>query len=79
VGTIKYCGSGNCMKEPETCGQGLVERSARLAKMSALTTAMAQNLGQHQRTLVAAGGTDNNAKAEHDAYDAVAKEGLLLA
>jgi len=52
-----------------TCGQGLAERSALPAKLSALSAAMADNLEKHQRTLDF---TDNNARAEHDAYDAVA-------
>jgi hypothetical protein len=54
---------------PETCGQGLAERSALPAKLSALSAAMADNLDQHRRTLDL---TDHNARAEHDAYDAVA-------
>jgi len=54
---------------PNTCGQGLAERSALPAKLGALSAAMADNLEKHQRTLDF---TDNNARAEHDAYDAVA-------
>ena len=52
-----------------TCGQGLAERSALPAKLSALSAAMADNLDEHQRTLDL---TDKNARTEHDAYDAVA-------
>lgn len=54
---------------PKTCGQGLAERSELPAKLSALSAALADNLEKHQRTLDF---TDNNARAEHDAYDAVA-------
>ena len=54
---------------PNTCGQGLAERSALPAKLSALSAAMADNLEKHQRTLDF---TDLNARAEHDAYDTVA-------
>ena len=53
----------------ETCGQGLAERSALPAKLGALSAAMADNLDEHQRTLDL---TDNNARAEHAAYAAVA-------
>ena len=55
---------------PNTCGQGLAERSVLPAKLSALSAAMADNLERHQRTLDF---TDNNARAEHDAYDVVAR------
>src|SRR4029453_14610795 len=54
---------------PDTCGQGLAERSALPSKLSALSAAMADNLHEHQRTLDL---TDKNARAEYDAYDAVA-------
>ena len=54
---------------PESCGQGLAERSALPAKMSALTAAMADNLDKHRGTLDL---TDTHARAEHDAYDDVA-------
>jgi len=57
-----------CM--PTTCGQGLAERSTLPAKLSALSAAMADNLEKHQRTLDF---TDHNARAENDAYDAVAR------
>ena len=52
-----------------SCGPGLAERSTLPAKLSALSAAMADNLNEHQRTLDL---TDNNARAEHDAYQAVA-------
>ena len=55
---------------PNTCGQGLAERSVLPSKLGALAAAMADNLERHQRTLDF---TDNNAGAEHDAYDAVAR------
>ena len=57
-----------CM--PTTCGQGLAERSTLPAKLSALSAAMADNLEKRQRTLDF---TDHNARAENDAYDAVAR------
>jgi hypothetical protein len=57
------------MNRPQTCGQGLAERSALPAKLGALSAAMADNLEKHQRTLDL---TDNNARAEHEAYEAVA-------
>jgi uncharacterized protein YndB with AHSA1/START domain len=57
------------MNQPDTCGRGLAERSAVPAKLGALTAAMADNLEKHQRTLDL---TDNNAKAEHEAYEDVA-------
>jgi uncharacterized protein YndB with AHSA1/START domain len=57
------------MKKPETCGQGLAERSALPATLGALAVAMADTLEQHRRTLDL---SDQNAKAEDDAYEAVA-------
>jgi uncharacterized protein YndB with AHSA1/START domain len=57
------------MNQPETCGQGLAERSAVPAKLGALSAAMAENLEEHQRTLDL---TDDNATAERDAYEVVA-------
>jgi uncharacterized protein YndB with AHSA1/START domain len=57
------------MNQPETCGLGLAERSAVPAKLGALSAAMADNLEKHQRTLDL---TDNNAKAEREAYEVVA-------
>jgi uncharacterized protein YndB with AHSA1/START domain len=57
------------MTEPETCGRGLAERSALPANLGALSAAMADTLETHQRTLDL---TDHNARAEHEAYEAVA-------
>ena len=59
------------MNQPDTCGQGLAERSAVPAKLGALTAAMADNLEKHQRTLDL---TDNNAETEHEAYEVVASD-----
>jgi hypothetical protein len=53
------------MDEPRTCGEGLAERSAFPARVSALTAAMADVLETHQQTLDL---TDDNARAEHTAY-----------
>jgi hypothetical protein len=50
------------MDEPRTCGEGLAQRSALPARMSALTAAMAEVLETHQQTLDL---TDDNARAEH--------------
>ena len=57
------------MNGPQTCGQGLAERSALPANLGALSAAMADILEKHQRTLDL---TDTNARAEHEAYEAVA-------
>ena len=59
------------MDEPRTCGKGLAERSALPARLSALTTAMADMLEQHQQTLDL---TDDNARAEHTAYQLLADD-----
>jgi hypothetical protein len=57
------------MDEPRTCGEGLAQRSALPARVSALTAAMAEVLETHQQTLDL---TDDNARAERIAYQQLA-------
>jgi hypothetical protein len=59
------------MDEPRTCGEGLAQRSALPARVSALTAAMAEVLETHQPTLDLA---DDNARAEHIAYEQLATD-----
>ena len=59
------------MNEPHTCGNGLAERSALPARLSALTAAMADVLEKHQQTLDL---TDDNARAELTAYQLLASD-----
>ena len=59
------------MQEPRPCGQGLAERSALPARVSALTAAIADILETHQQTLDF---TDDNAKAEYIAYQQLADD-----
>ena len=59
------------MDEPQTCGKGLAQRSALPARVSALTAAMAEVLETHQQTLDL---TDDNAWAEHVAYQQLADD-----
>ena len=59
------------MDEPRTCGKGLAERSALPSRLSALTAAMAAVLETHQETLDL---TDDNASAEHVAYQLLADD-----
>ena len=59
------------MNEPHTCGNGLAERSALPARLSALTAAMADVLEKHQQTLDL---TDDNARAELTAYQLLAND-----
>ena len=59
------------MDEPRTCGKGLAERSALPAQLSALAAAIADVLERHQQTLDL---TDDNARAEHTAYQHVASD-----
>ena len=59
------------MDEPRTCGRGLAERSALPARVSALTAAMAEVLETHRQTLDL---TDDNAGAEHIAYQQLADD-----
>lgn len=53
------------MLQPRTCGEGLAQRSALPARLSALTDAMAEVLETHQQALDF---TDDNATAERTAY-----------
>ncbi len=59
------------MDEPRTCGEGLAQRSALPARVSALTAAMVEVLDTHQHTLDL---TDDNARAEHIAYQQLAND-----
>ena len=59
------------MDEPITCGKGLAERSALPARLSALAAAIADVLERHQQTLDL---TDDNARAEHTAYQLLASD-----
>ena len=59
------------MDKSRTCGKGLAERSVLPARLSALTAAIADALEKHQQTLDL---TDDNARAEHTAYQQLAGE-----
>ena len=61
------------MSTPEqpTCGKGLAENSLLPAKLSALLVAMAENLEVHTKALDL---TDQNSRAEYDAYEELVKE-----
>jgi hypothetical protein len=59
------------MNEPQTCGKGIAQRSDFPARVSALTAAMAEVLETHQQTLDL---TDDNARAEHIAYQQLAND-----
>ena len=59
------------MDKPRTCGNGLAERSALPARLSALTAAMADVLERHQQTLDL---TDDNARAEQTANQQLARD-----
>lgn len=59
------------MDEPPTCGKGLAERSAFPAQLSALSAAMVDVLERHQQTLDL---SDDNARAEHTAYQLLAND-----
>lgn len=59
------------MDEPRTCGEGLAQRSKLPARLSALTSAMAEVLETHQLTLDL---TDDNARAELVAYQQLAAD-----
>lgn len=54
-----------------TCGKGLAEHSALPRKLAELEDALAANLELHQRTLDL---SDDNARAELDAYVRLARE-----
>ena len=64
------------MDEPQTCGNGLAERSALPARLGALAAAMADVLEKHQQTLDL---TDDNARTEHTAYQLLAGDYRNLA
>jgi hypothetical protein len=61
------------MSTPEqpTCGKGLAENSVLPAKLAALLAAMAENLETHMQALDL---TDQNSRAEYDAYEELVKE-----
>lgn len=59
------------MNQPQSCGQGLAERSALPAQLSALTAAIADTLERHRHTLDR---TDDNARAEDAAYAGLAND-----
>ena len=59
------------MDEPNTCGKGLAERSALPARLGALAAAIADVLERHQQTLDL---NDDNARAEHTAYQLLASD-----
>src|SRR5262245_10256803 len=59
------------MDVPQTCGQGLAQRSILPARLSALTAAMAEVLETHKQTLELA---DDNARAELTAYQQLATD-----
>ena len=58
-------------QEQPTCGKGLAENSVLPAKLGELLGAMAENLETHMRALDL---TDQNSRAEYDAYDELVKE-----
>ena len=53
------------MDEPQTCGQGLAERSALPAQLAEVVEAMADNLHVHMQALVL---DDEPAREEHAVY-----------
>ena len=59
------------MDKPRTCGKGLAERSALPARLSALAAAIVDVLERHMQTLDL---TDDNARAEHTAYQQLVSE-----
>ena len=59
-----------------TCGKGLAENSILPAKLSELMTAMVENLEAHMKALDL---TDQNSRAEYEAYESLAKEHKQLA
>jgi hypothetical protein len=54
-----------------TCGKGLAENSVLPAKLGKLLAAMAENLEVHTKALDL---TDQNSRAEYDAYEELIKE-----
>jgi len=59
------------MSEQQTCGKGLAENSVLPAKLGELISAMAGNLEAHRKALDL---TDQNSRAENDAYEKLLKE-----
>lgn len=59
------------MDEQQTCGKGLAENSALPAKLGELISAMAENLEAHRKALDL---TDQNSRAEYEAYEKLLKE-----
>jgi hypothetical protein len=59
------------MNEQQTCGKGLAENSALPAKLGELISAMAENLEAHRKALDL---TDQNSRAEYEAYEKLLKE-----
>jgi hypothetical protein len=59
------------MAEQPTCGQGLAENSTLIAKLGAMTDAMADNLEVHLRALDPG---DESARREHAIYRRLAEE-----
>lgn len=59
------------MAEQPTCGQGLAENSTLIAKLGAMTEAIADNLEVHLRALNPA---DQSARQEHAIYRRLAEE-----
>jgi hypothetical protein len=57
------------MAEPQTCGEGLAEHSAVPRLLAELVDALAENLERHMPALDL---TDDDARAEHTAYERLA-------
>jgi formiminotetrahydrofolate cyclodeaminase len=55
----------------QTCGKGLAENSILPAKLGELISAMANNLAVHRKALDR---TDENSRAEDDAYEKLLKD-----
>jgi formiminotetrahydrofolate cyclodeaminase len=58
-------------QEQPTCGKGLAENSVLPARLGSLLGAMAENLEVHRKALDL---TDQNSRAEYDAYGELIKE-----
>ena len=59
------------MSEEQTCGKGLAENSVLPAKLGELISAMASNLDTHRQALDL---TDQNSRAEDEAYEKLLKD-----
>jgi len=57
--------------EQQTCGKGLAENSVLPAKLGELISAMAENLEAHRKALDL---TDQNSRAEDEAYEKLLKD-----